>query len=186
MASDGSGFASNPTDLINASLWTLPLEIAGYIALALMPGRTIRFAAFLLAVLLAATAASGWTFGLWLPPIFAFTVGSLLATWRVPIRRAARIRRRSAGLRGRRARRSGTLVAAAGLVYAMLWLAMWLPVHWRNDLSYGTYIYAFPVTQLLVLAGAARFGPLGLALGAGADHLPAADSSSPVGTPFAS
>jgi peptidoglycan/LPS O-acetylase OafA/YrhL len=160
------GFAANPTDLVNASLWTLPLEIACYIALALVPGRAVRFTAILLAVLLTATAASGWAFGLWLPPVFAFMIGLLLATWRVPIRgpqafAAATLAFVVVGSP------LGTLVAAAGLVYAMLWLAMWLPVHWRNDLSYGTYIYAFPVTQLLVLAGASRFGPLGLALGAG-------------------
>jgi peptidoglycan/LPS O-acetylase OafA/YrhL len=28
----------------------------------------------------------------------------------------------------------------------------------RNDISYGTYLYAFPVQQLLVLAGAAKLG----------------------------
>ena len=37
---------------------------------------------------------------LWLPPIFAFMVGLLLATWRVPIRGLTRIRGRNAGLRG--------------------------------------------------------------------------------------
>ncbi len=170
------GFAGNPADLINASLWTLPLEIACYIALALMPGRAIRFTALLLAVLLAATAAGGWTFGVWQPPIFAFMVGLLLATWRIPIRgphafAAAALAFVVVGTP------PGTLVAVACLVYAMLWLAMWLPVHWRNDLSYGTYIYAFPVTQLLVLAGASRFGPLGLALGAGVVTLVIAGAS---------
>jgi hypothetical protein len=128
------GFAANPTDLVNASLWTLPLEIACYIALALVPGRAVRLTANLLAVLLAATAASGWAFGLWLPPVFAFVVGLVLATWRIPIRgphafAAAAFAFVVVGSP------VGTLVAAAGLVYAMLWLAMWLPVHWRNDLS---------------------------------------------------
>ena len=54
---------------------------------------------------------------------------------------------------------------------------MWLPLHWTSDLSYGTYIYAFPVTQLLVLAGAARFGPIGLALSAGVATLVIAAAS---------
>ncbi|MFC4693805.1 acyltransferase family protein [Geodermatophilus arenarius] len=48
-------------------------------------------------------------------------------------------------------------LAALPLAYLMLWLGAALPLHLvgrRNDISYGMYVYAFPVQQLLVLAGA--------------------------------
>jgi peptidoglycan/LPS O-acetylase OafA/YrhL len=47
------------------------------------------------------------------------------------------------------------------LVYPVLWLGIHLPfarVGARNDYSYGVYIYAFPVQQLLVMWGALRLG----------------------------
>jgi peptidoglycan/LPS O-acetylase OafA/YrhL len=47
------------------------------------------------------------------------------------------------------------------LVYPLLWLGIHLPFHMvgaRNDYSYGVYIYAYPVQQLLVIWGASRWG----------------------------
>lgn len=161
------GFASNPMNLVNSSLWTLPVELACYVGLALIPGRALRIASFILAVTFLTLAASGGLgFGGWQPPIFAFTLGMLVSAWRVPLRAPVAL----AGVILAFATVGsplGTFVATAGLVYAFLWLGMALPLRWTADFSYGTYIYAFPVTQLLVLAGVARFGPLGLALGAG-------------------
>lgn len=52
-------------------------------------------------------------------------------------------------------------VGALPLAYLLIWLGTVLPlqaVGRRNDISYGVYIYAFPVQQLLVLAGAAALG----------------------------
>jgi peptidoglycan/LPS O-acetylase OafA/YrhL len=54
-------------------------------------------------------------------------------------------------------------VGALPLAYLLIWLGSVLPlqaVGRRNDISYGVYIYAFPIQQLLVLAGAAAFGVL--------------------------
>jgi peptidoglycan/LPS O-acetylase OafA/YrhL len=54
-----------------------------------------------------------------------------------------------------------TEVAALPFAYLTLWLGIVLPlqrVGRRNDLSYGVYIYAFPVQQSLVLFGAAGLG----------------------------
>ncbi len=51
----------------------------------------------------------------------------------------------------------GVQLAAPLVVYLMLWLGASLPCpEWvrRNDVSYGVYIYAFPVQQLLLVLGA--------------------------------
>ena len=47
----------------------------------------------------------------------------------------------------------------------------------REDLSYGTYIYAFPLQQVLALAGAARLGVAGFGLAALLVTLPVAAAS---------
>jgi len=50
---------------------------------------------------------------------------------------------------------------APAVAYPMLWLGIHLPlqkVGARNDYSYGVYIYAFPVSQLLALWGVYRWG----------------------------
>jgi peptidoglycan/LPS O-acetylase OafA/YrhL len=47
------------------------------------------------------------------------------------------------------------------IAYPLLWLGAHLPFHWigaKNDYSYGVYIYAFPLTQLLISLGAQRVG----------------------------
>jgi len=161
------GFASNPMDLVNSSLWTLPVELACYVGLALIPGLALRIASPILTVTIFTLAAAGtFAFGGWQPPIFAFTLGLLVSAWRVPLRAPVAL----AGVILAFATVGsplGTFVATAGVVYAFLWVGMALPFRWTADFSYGTYIYAFPITQLLVLAGVARFGPLGLALSAG-------------------
>jgi peptidoglycan/LPS O-acetylase OafA/YrhL len=47
------------------------------------------------------------------------------------------------------------------VAYAFLWISSWLPspefIH-RNDISYGVYIYAFPIQQLLAVYGLHRLG----------------------------
>jgi peptidoglycan/LPS O-acetylase OafA/YrhL len=55
-------------------------------------------------------------------------------------------------------------IAPLPLAYLCLWLGIILPlqrVGRANDISYGVYIYAFPVQQLLVLYGAAALGVWG-------------------------
>lgn len=52
-------------------------------------------------------------------------------------------------------------LAGPSLVYPVLWLGSHLPfqrVGASNDISYGVYIYAFPVGQLLAIAGVQKLG----------------------------
>jgi peptidoglycan/LPS O-acetylase OafA/YrhL len=52
-------------------------------------------------------------------------------------------------------------LTAIFLTYPLLWLGIHLPLHKvgaRNDYSYGVYIYAYPVGQLLVVWGVSRWG----------------------------
>ena len=50
------------------------------------------------------------------------------------------------------------LVAPITVPYLALWLGIVLPVRWKRDLSYGVYIYAWPVQELLAMAGLAALG----------------------------
>jgi peptidoglycan/LPS O-acetylase OafA/YrhL len=58
-------------------------------------------------------------------------------------------------------RLTASSLGALLIAYPMLWLGAHLPfqrVGSRNDYSYGVYIYAFPLTQLLVIFHAERLG----------------------------
>jgi len=58
----------------------------------------------------------------------------------------------------------GAQAASPLIAYAVLWLSTVLPspaLVRRHDVSYGAYIYAFPVQQLLAYAGAPRLGIVG-------------------------
>jgi peptidoglycan/LPS O-acetylase OafA/YrhL len=55
----------------------------------------------------------------------------------------------------------GAALWAPALVYPLLWLGFHLPfqkVGARNDYSYGVYIYAWPIQELLVVWGVQRLG----------------------------
>ena len=72
------------------------------------------------------------------------------------------------------------VLSAIPLAFLALWLGVVLPlqrVGRRNDISYGVYIYAFPVQQLLVLAGANHLGVTPYILLAIACTLPLAAAS---------
>lgn len=53
------------------------------------------------------------------------------------------------------------LFGALPLAYLMLVFGAWCPIRWgvSRDLSYGVYVYAWPVQQVLAMAGVQRFGP---------------------------
>ena len=52
------------------------------------------------------------------------------------------------------------VLGGVGLAYVLIWLAFRRPVRWpfRADLSYGLYVYHWPVQQLLALAGLSTLG----------------------------
>lgn len=55
----------------------------------------------------------------------------------------------------------GAQLAAPFFTYGLLWISTWLPqpsIIGRHDISYGAYIYAFPVQQLLAVFGAYHWG----------------------------
>lgn len=58
-------------------------------------------------------------------------------------------------------------VAPIPLAFALLWLGARLPIRagTRNDISYGLYLFAYPLQQLMIIAGvAAAVGSLGFAV----------------------
>jgi peptidoglycan/LPS O-acetylase OafA/YrhL len=63
---------------------------------------------------------------------------------------------------------SGAALFSVFLAYPMIWLGIHLPpkrIGARNDYSYGVYVYAFPVQQLLATWGVQRWGmPVFMAL----------------------
>lgn len=71
----------------------------------------------------------------------------------------------------------GGQLAGVFIAYGLLWVASWLPspqLIRRNDISYGVYIYAFAVQQLLALFGAYEAGPWVFSLAAGLLTIPLA------------
>jgi peptidoglycan/LPS O-acetylase OafA/YrhL len=58
-------------------------------------------------------------------------------------------------------RLNAPILFSFALVYPMIWLGIHLPLHRvgaHNDYSYGTYVYASPVQQLLAIWGVQRWG----------------------------
>lgn len=58
----------------------------------------------------------------------------------------------------------GKSLSALPVAYLLLWLGIVIPRRFarlckNDDFSYGTYLYAFPIQQWLVIGGATQFGP---------------------------
>ena len=164
---------------VNASLWTLFPEIICYAVLALVPTRALVVVVPGLIAGLALVSMSilpmgfaGELVGMFL----AFGIGSLVALM---------------GLRPSTLRAAAlllVLVAATALdrwmvamplvvAYLAIWAGLRLPLHWTRDLSYGTYIYAFPIGLAVAAAGGAKAGILPFILATLALTIPVALAS---------
>jgi len=159
----------------NGSLWTLWSEVVCYLLIGLVVSVVDRrrLPAVLVTALLVTTAAQFLPGGAgsWVPVLLRdwaglvpyFLAGAVLHVVR------DRIRLRPAGVLVAAALVWWVLVmgapftlAAVPLAYVLLWVAAVAPFQGfgtRHDLSYGLYIYAFPVQQLLAVFGAANAGP---------------------------
>lgn len=174
----------------NGSLWTLFFEFWAY----LLAGALLSFA-------VVRRHAAWWTGGLLVASLVAqaLAIGPLglaSASWLSALRLAPFF---LAGMLlyfvGDRVRLSLGLALAAGVLlyvllrtghvntfgqlpfaYLLLCFAGRVPVRLgsRNDISYGVYIYAFPMQQCLALVGASVLGPWGFALASMAVTLPLA------------
>lgn len=159
-------FESNPNTLVNGSLWTLPIEMRMYVwvALAGLLGMLARRALFNVAALAMVVVGLVWPVRSGLVAAeghlgFAacFLTGAVVF-----------VNRDRLSPTDRGAAAAGVLLvlasftAAYRLVFAacLAYLVLWVGLHPRlrlprldayGDLSYGTYLYAFPVTQLWVL-----------------------------------
>ena len=157
-----TGWSAHPLPLVNGSLWTLWPEILCYLVVTLLPRRALGVGLGIIAFELVLFAAfdphAALTSRIGLSPAMAFITGALIALHpRVPL--AAGIAAAACfaafvtvGTVG------GHFLIGAALAYTTIWAGSRLRVHWTSDVSYGTYLLAFPVAQVLVSTGAPSLG----------------------------
>ncbi|MBT0770795.1 acyltransferase [Kineosporia sp. J2-2] len=164
------GEGGNP-DVVNGSLWTLFYEACCYLLVAGLGvagllGRRRRVVPVLIVVLWFCTVAAeaghnplGSTYMLRFGLVFLLGAAGWLFAGRIPVD-------------GRLALGSAVVVLASTLMlhdyralgapafaYLCLYAVVRLPVPWepRSDLSYGMYVWHWPIAQILVALGLARF-----------------------------
>ena len=176
---DHLGVVSTPNDVPlasqwNDSLWTLFYEFACYlgVGVALTVALLRRKSSAFLITFAIFAALNLIEIEIWQFPWFKvasiiklgayFVAGALIYVYRRHLPLSGWLAGLSAALLT-----GGVLVghvsafAALPLAYLCLWLAVRLPlsrVGSKNDISYGMYIYAFPLAQILVLFGAQKAG----------------------------
>jgi peptidoglycan/LPS O-acetylase OafA/YrhL len=148
-------FGGNPTDAVNGSLWTLPVEVRAYavvLALGLVGILTRWFwplVAAGLALVLTGTSESNLL-------LVIFMVGSLmyLHRERIPLRGSLALLALAGWAAGLWFPHGAAVVAIAA-PYLVLFTAYRAPaalrgITRRGDVSYGVYLLAFPVQQTIV------------------------------------
>jgi peptidoglycan/LPS O-acetylase OafA/YrhL len=160
-------FASNPfPDAVNGSMWTLPIELRLYVAVAVagLAGLLARRVAWLAAIAVATTIFVAQPAWFPLAPndqvtrelALLFALGSLAWCWRarvvvsLPAALAALavIAWNPAGIG--RGPLLEPLLAYVVLVAAYHPMLQWPAFNRAGDYSYGLYVYSFPMQQLLV------------------------------------
>jgi peptidoglycan/LPS O-acetylase OafA/YrhL len=153
-------FSGNPTDAVNGSLWTLPVEVRAYV-LVLAFGLVGILTRWLWPAVLAGLAlvAAGTSESTLL--IVMFMVASLMYVHRdrIPLRGSLALLALASWLVCVWFPQTAVVVAVA-FPYLVLFVAYRAPaavrrLTRRGDVSYGVYLLAFPVQQTVVLA----FGP---------------------------
>ncbi|TMV92630.1 acyltransferase [Thioclava sp. BHET1] len=163
-------FTQNPYPTVQGSIWSLPIEMALYLATAavgfagLLRGRLVLslLGAGLLVALFAGSDLGGMVQADFWMPALAFGTGMLLYLWRSVIPASPWIALAligAAALSGQGGLHGPLICLATG--YGAIWLAL-LPSgvarRWNalGDYSYGVYIYAFPVQGAMM----AWLGPM--------------------------
>ncbi len=158
----------HPSGLVNASLWTLWPELCCYALVAVIPPgrlpRVLPIVALILALMALIAPESSLALTIVFGPTSAFLVGVALAVWhdRVPLTwtlglACVIVAFLSVGSLW------GSIAVHVAFAYMAVLVGLRLRVHWRTDLSYGTYLFAFPITQGIVAIGGASWGPVPLA-----------------------
>jgi peptidoglycan/LPS O-acetylase OafA/YrhL len=143
---------------VNGSLWTLGVEALAYLVLVVVPMRWLRTVAPAALVLLAAI----WAFSPTLQGAetilllsFAFGVCAWLWRHRLPMSVLSLALGWALAVV---AMLLGIVPLAVILIgYGALGLA-WLPIRLGRDLSYGVYVFAYPIQQVLAVAGVPALG----------------------------
>jgi peptidoglycan/LPS O-acetylase OafA/YrhL len=148
-------FAGHPSDAVNGSLWTLPVEVRAYFIVMLLGlvGILLRWLWIPVAGGVALLVVAGSETDLLL---VLFLVSSLLYVHRdrVPLHRAIALLALVAWIVGTTIEHGGALIVLA-IPYLVMYVAYRAPagvraLTRRGDVSYGLYLYAFPVQQLFV------------------------------------
>jgi peptidoglycan/LPS O-acetylase OafA/YrhL len=173
----GDTLAQFPFKAWDGSLWTLAPEFACYVAIGLFllvpffRNRWCVFAFFASATVLAAFVKVGNlnTYKGLLPLLPFFLAGATLYHFRsrLPMSRAL-LAVSVVTVAVSASAHWGMVVAPLPLAYAVMYLGTFVPRGVERigdgtvDISYGVYIYAFPIAQMLVLAGVHKLGVIAL------------------------
>ena len=145
---------------VNGSLWTLGIEVLCYLGLALTPRRWTKPVAIGLVPALLALWTS-WS-GVELQLGLAFLTGSCAYLLRIPITTSNCV---LAMLLATICYATHlTPLASMAVAFAAIGFAR-MPIRLDRDVSYGIYVFAYPLGQVLAVAGLASWGVGGLIAG---------------------